>query len=170
MTSGSTRLVRALTLSINVLTVGVAVTAGAKFFSATRTASRPSSQDRVQLGRSLNVEFGKAKRTLLVVVRRECSFCRSEMAFYRELVARRDAIKSPLQVIVVAPDADGDISDYLESQRFRPDAIVYDRGRQLPGVHLTPTLLLTDSTCLLIDTWAGALAEDGHRAVMERLF
>jgi hypothetical protein len=168
MSKGPFSIVRVLTLVVNIAAVGTAVLAGRSLLSLAKGGSQ--SPQRPRIARSLNIDFSKAKKTLLVVVRRECPFCSSEMTFYTELVARRGTAKKSLQVVVVAPVKDGDISDYLESQRLIADAVVYVRGDELPGVHVTPTLLLTDSTGLVIDTWTGVLAHGERRALLEQLF
>jgi cytochrome c553 len=113
---------------------------------------------------------GGSERTLVIVLQRNCSFCLESMPFYRGLVANRGSARDALQLVVVAPSRDGDVASYLASMGMQPDIVAYDNGSALPGVRVTPTLLLADPRGVVLEEWTSKLSETEGQRLLGRLF
>ena len=112
------------------------------------------------------VDFSVAPRSLVMVLRSDCVFCRDSMPFYRRLVA---ADRGDAQIVVAAPPYDTNISDYLASESVVPDSVVLVAADALP-VRGTPTLMIADRDGVVTDAWVGQLGPEHEADVVEALF
>ena len=112
-------------IAVNVTTIGlvlaVVVLLSQRYQSrsATRNVARGAT-----LSKSRGIDFGRAPRTLVVVLQQECSFCAEAMPFYRKLIESRKLHRTKLQIAVAAPQRNKDIAAYLAAQQVKPDATV----------------------------------------------
>ena len=161
-----------LEIAVNVATVGLVVAVVVVVLgrrdqpaSATRDLTRSAT-----LSKSLGIDFGKAPRTLVVVLQEECSFCTASMPFYRTLIETRTLHHTKLQIAVAAPQRNTGIAAYLAAQHVEPDAIVNFKRSDLPQVHATPTLLVAGSHGEVLVSWNGALSPGREAEVLDYLF
>jgi hypothetical protein len=111
-----------------------------------------------------------ADKALVLAIAPNCHFCNDSMAFYKQLVDRRDSARSPVKVVaaVSSPDAKDLEQSKLAASGVKPDAIVELDFRQIkvPG---TPTVLLVDRQGKVLSVWMGKLDARGEREVLQAL-
>jgi len=111
-----------------------------------------------------------AEKALFIAVAPNCHFCNDSMAFYKQLVERRDSAGSPVKVVaaVASEDAKAQEQSKLTASGVKPDAIVQLDFRQLkvPG---TPTVLLVDRQGKVLSVWMGKLDARGESEVLKSL-
>ena len=96
-----------------------------------------------------------AKRTVVIVDRAECPFCRASMPFYAELV--RAAADAGVEVVSVTPDDKVTNQRYLDANSVHVDRIVQLKDTPL-RVSATPTLVVLDQDkTVLGGGWASFL-------------
>ncbi len=113
------------------------------------------------------VEWANHRKTILLVISTECSFCSGSAPFYRQLAdeisRNRDA-----RLIALLPQERTEGKNYLtelkvpveEVLQLMPDSII------ISGF---PTILIVDSKGIVEDAWVGQLAPDQESEVLSRL-
>lgn len=117
---------------------------------------------------SADIDFSAAARTLLVVLQRPCRYCDDSLPLYRRLEARA-AGRNEVRIVVVAPPRNRGIDDYLASEGFEPDAVVFADPERFP-VSGTPALMVVDGEGLLTHSWIGLLDAGQEAEVFAVLF
>ena len=120
----------------------------------------------VRIDPVVGIDFAAGERTLIMVLRSDCRYCRESMPFYRRLLARDT---EATQIVVAAPPDDREMAAYLTSEQVRPDALAFAEPNLVP-VSGTPTLLMTDAEGLVTHAWVGLLDADREADVFETLF
>ena len=121
-----------------------------------------------RLRESVDIDFSDASRTLLVVLQRPCRYCDDSMPFYRRLDARAPG-RNDVRIAVVAPPRNRGIGDYLASEGFEPDAVVFADPERFPASG-TPTLMVVDGDGSLTYSWVGLLDAGQEAEVLDVLF
>jgi hypothetical protein len=104
-----------------------------------------------------NVDFSKAEKTLLLVIRSTCKYCTDSMPFYRALAGQRPSVPK-LRIVAVSPD-DVPISlKYLGLYRVQLDDVVKVPLSALK-VRGTPTAILVDRASTIRQIWPGVMDE-----------
>jgi hypothetical protein len=96
-----------------------------------------------------------AKRTLVIVERAECSFCKASMPFYAKLIPA--AVDAGMEVVSVTPDDAAAHQRYLDANRVRVNRIVQLKDTPLK-VSETPTLIVLDQSKTVLGAWVGQLS------------
>lgn len=163
------RLLDAMTVAVGVAVLAVLA---ANHLSRDTPGQAPAGQVdstplyEVRIDPAVGIDFAAGERTLIMVLRSDCRYCRESMPFYRRLLARdTDAT----QVVVVAPPDDREMGDYLAFEQVRPDALTFAEPNLVP-VSSTPTLLMTDAEGLVTHAWVGLLDADREADVFVTLF
>lgn len=101
------------------------------------------------------IDFSSSEQTVLVVLDKDCQFCRQDVPFYRRLAEAAKTRNSRL--IVAFPHNLADGTDYLRNENIAASEVVQIRLKslQLQG---TPTLLLLNRHGRIIAKWAGELS------------
>lgn len=115
---------------------------------------------------SIGIEFGAARRTLILAIQQDCPACTASMAFYRQLT---DRATSDVRVVVAAPRENVQINEYLSTHGVEPDVVVHQASDTLP-VSVTPTLLLVDAAGFVEHFWVGVLSSDAEEDLLTGLF
>lgn len=102
----------------------------------------------------LGIDFDAAPHTLILVLQEGCPGCAVSMPFYRRIL---DRSVSEMLVVVAAPKRDPPIRPYLASQEVVPDAVIGASRDDLP-VPMTPSVVLVDSSGLVLHVWVGVLS------------
>ena len=104
-----------------------------------------------------NVDFRRAERTLLLVVRKGCRFCEESMPFYKRLGDDRTIAKHT-QLVIVAPDEESVSRQELAQQHIRVDQVV---KKSLGGLKVmgTPTAIVIDGAGRVEKIMVGRLDE-----------
>lgn len=124
---------------------------------------------RVDLRRSLPIDFTRAQRTLVIVLDHGCPYCTASLPFYRTLMTARDRQDATLQIAVAVPERETDTVRDLAAQGVEPDVVTHFRIGALPVV-VVPTLLLAGPAGELIAMWAGALSANQEQRVLHDVF
>jgi hypothetical protein len=114
-----------------------------------------------------DVDWGKNRRTLVLVLQKGCHFCAESAPFYQRLV-RDTAGREGLRLVAVLPQQVDEGKQYLNDL-----GVLIDEVRQAPpndlGVRGTPTLLLLDGSGVVTDSWVGKLTPEKEDEVLHRL-
>jgi hypothetical protein len=114
---------------------------------------------------SLDVDWRKAPKSLLLAISTKCHFCSESSGFYRRLAS---AAGDDIQIVAVFPQSVSEGKVYLEGLAV-PITEVRQADLSQLGVEGTPTLILTDNRGAVIDSWFGKLNKDDENAVLSHL-
>jgi hypothetical protein len=180
LTGGSMTLSKAIQLAADAAVVIVCI--GIAAYLLRPTAARRSAsaeRDRVLAGSYQpgdtvaplpGVDFGAAHKTLLIVTKSDCSFCRASYPFYRRLLSERERIGKPVRIVMFAPRGDiAGSSELLRTHGLKPDALVPYTPRDLK-VRVTPTLVLVDQSGRVVDVWLGQAEPADQADIQAQLF
>ncbi len=111
-----------------------------------------------------------AQKALVLAVAPNCHFCNDSMAFYKQLVDKRNSSGSPVKVVaaVASSDAKDAEASKMTASGVTPDAVVQLDFRQIK-VAGTPTVLLVDRQGKVLSVWMGKLDERGEKEVLQAL-
>lgn len=104
-----------------------------------------------------------AKRTVIIVDRADCAFCKASMPFYSRLV--QDTIAAGFEVVSVTSDNITTHQHYLDENHVHVDRIVQLKDTPL-RISATPTLLVLDQSKTVLGAWVGELSSDEEDKVM----
>lgn len=114
------------------------------------------------IARSIWRTMPESKRTLIIVDRADCAFCRASMPFYVRLTtSARDA---GLEVVSVTPDNPVGHQSYLDANHVHVDRTIQLKDTPL-RVSGTPTLILLDQSKTVLGAWVGELSTDEESKV-----
>lgn len=115
------------------------------------------------------VDYKLAPRTLILALNVDCRYCTRSVPFYNSLVEARNERPGKLNIVAafINPDA-GLVQSYAEDKRLSVQTIAGVDLDKL-GIHMTPTIVLIDSTGKVLDSWRGALQPDAEREVFAAL-
>ena len=100
------------------------------------------------------VDLSGSRKTLLMFLSTHCKYCNQSADFYATLAARRETLHVKLVAVSVEPAED--IAAYLSRRSIAVDSIVQVQQGTY-RVHGTPTLLLTDHSARVLNSWKGLL-------------
>src|ERR1700761_7267476 len=111
-----------------------------------------------------------AQKALVLAVAPNCHFCNDSMAFYKQLVEKRNSANSPVKVVaaVASPEAKDQESSKMTASGVTPDAVVQLDFRQIK-VGGTPTVLLVDRQGKVLSVWMSKLDDHGEQEVLRSL-
>jgi hypothetical protein len=112
------------------------------------------------------IDFARADRTLVLALRKGCTYCDKSMPFYQKLLTGVDKVLPGVQVVVVSSDALEVSREYLASNKLEVDAIATSRDLKVPG---TPTLILVDKQGKVSKVWIGLLDMKQQQDVWDSL-
>ena len=159
---------------VGFIAMSAAVTVAAIHYvmNARTVAARPAPPPAVAVGTKLTLRDeapdGGRAGTLLAVLSSECRFCTESMPFYQRLSAHPKVVAGGVKFQVVTTQPIGVMRTYLSQHGLTPSAVltVTETGAYVRG---TPSLILTDSKGVVIDSWSGALPPEEERKVVTAL-
>jgi thiol-disulfide isomerase/thioredoxin len=154
-----------LEVAANILLIVVTIMVGLTVVSSYR-ARRPAPRAASLIGRDLairNIAWSDYSRTLLLILTKECHFCRESSPFYRRLVSEAHA--KHVRVIAIMPDSPVDARQYLAREEIAVDCIVQLRPTDL-RVAGTPTLLTVNRQGVVEKEWVGKLPPEKEEEVI----
>ncbi|MBZ5566210.1 MAG: hypothetical protein LAN64_00010 [Acidobacteriia bacterium] len=158
---------RRLEVAANILLIIVTIMVGFTLvvnYRARRPVSRPS-----LTGRELpihDIAWSDYSRTLVLILRKECRFCRESSPFYRRLVLQAHA--RHVRVIAILPDSPADARLYLAGEEIAVDCIVQLRANDV-RVAGTPTLLTVNRQGVVEKEWVGKVPSEKEEEVIRSL-
>lgn len=124
----------------------------------------------IQFGTKLSLpgmEWGRNRRTLLMVLSTNCHYCTESAPFYQKLVQEKTN-HTDVGLLAVLPQSVGESQKYLGEHGVKVDDV-----RQVsPGalnVSGTPTLILVDQSGSVIESWVGKLSPEKEGEVLNRV-
>lgn len=116
-----------------------------------------------------DVDFTRAKQTLVVVVSSGCRYCAESMPFYRSLVAKAASQPGALALVVVSRQPVQITRQYLLDQKVDIAALrsVAPGHLRVPG---TPSLILVDGNRTVRRVWFGLLDVTRQNEVFDSAF
>ena len=115
------------------------------------------------------VDYKQTPRTLILALNVDCRYCSKSVPFYNTLVESQHQNAGQFKIVAAFINKDAAlVKSYVEEKQLSVPAIPgIDLDRL--GVHLTPTLILVDSSGKVLDSWRGALQSEGEREVFDAL-
>lgn len=164
--------VQRLQIISNLIVIATCLGAGAAIgfrWSQTESAEPPSYTIGEAVDEIPGVDFGAAARTLVMVLREECRFCRESVPFYRQLtsdIAQAEGVN--VKVVVASSDPTTQMSAYLNRNEIRTDRVanVKPGDLKVPG---TPFLMLLDRHGVVLNLWRGQIPTAQEKEVYQAL-
>ena len=166
------RLLKRIELIANVciivvaLVIGVVLAKRFLFHTPAPESSVPAIQARTKIALP-KVDWSRNGRTLLIVLSTGCRYCTASAPFYRRLLDEV-ALTQRTRLVAVFPQETGDGKKYLAGLNLPIDDV-----RQVSPISLgakgTPTLILVDSSGVVIGSWVGQLPSDKEAEVFASL-
>ncbi len=163
-------LYRKIELLTNLAIIVVAVLIGTLFVRKYLVSGDVRAAPQVTAGTKVSlpdIDWGKNKQTLLLVLSKGCHFCSESASFYQRLVHEKQE-HGDFQIIAVLPQSPSDSKEYLSKLSVSVDDI-----RQAPlksiGIKGTPTLISVNNAGVVINSWTGKLSDDKESEVLAQL-
>ncbi len=113
-----------------------------------------------------DVNWRQNRKTLLVVLQKDCRFCSESMSFYKTLVEKSK--EKGIQLVAVLPDSREEGFQYLKENGVEIREIRQSRLGEI-NVRGTPTLILTDEKGEVLNSWIGKLSFEKENEVIDSL-
>ena len=113
------------------------------------------------------IDWAKNRRTVVLALTQDCSYCDESAAFYKALSQQLLATGNG-EFIAVFPRASEASKDYMQRRGIAVSEVRYMPFKLL-GVTGTPTLMLINEAGIVTDKWAGKLGPNEEREVLDRL-
>lgn len=128
-----------------------------EYFLSNSSNLQNSDNNRIKTGEkiSLQVDWAKKERTLLLVLSTNCRFCSESGPFYKRLSEDLQNQKK-VQIIAVLPQDDTESQRYLNKLGVSVSEIIQTPLSSIE-VRGTPTIILLDNTGKVINSWIGKL-------------
>jgi peroxiredoxin len=161
-------------LLANVAIIFIAIILGAilvnRYLLSAPTPPAVAERPGIQSGTKLSLpgmEWGRSRRTLLMVLSTNCHYCTESAPFYQKL-AQEKTKHTDVGLLAVLPQSVEESRKYLDEHDVRVDEV-----RQVsPGalnVSGTPTLILVDQSGSVIESWVGKLSPEKEGEVLKRV-
>ena len=106
------------------------------------------------------------QKSLVLYLSTKCRYCTESAPFYKRLLKEINA--KGISVVAVLPQSVEESREYLKEHGVQIDA-VKQSSLQSIGVRSTPTLLLTNASGIVTDSWVGKLRPDREEQVISKL-
>lgn len=160
---------RLVNIGIALLTVVVAILLAYRFAGLEKRLS-PGDSKIIEGGLKLPIEgvdWVKNRRTVVLALTEDCSYCAESMPFYK-LLSQQLLSAGNGKFVVVFPTGSKASEDYLQRSGISASEVRYEPFNLL-GVTGTPTLMLVSESGVVVDKWIGRLGPGEERKVLDRL-
>ena len=106
------------------------------------------------------------QKSLVLYLSTKCRYCTESAPFYKRLLEETKA--KDVSVVAILPQSVEESREYLKEHGVQIDA-VKQSSLQSIGVRSTPTLLLTNASGIVTDSWVGKLRPDREEQVISKL-
>lgn len=158
-----------LTGAADIATIIIALVVGGFALGMFRGKDGISEPPRYEVGDQLlgltSDVLSSEKKSLVLFLQSTCRFCTESMPFYRAL---RDAAKDRVRFVVLAPQGDNRINEYLAEHKLSVDKVVRIDFATLK-VSGTPTALLVGPNAQVLAAWLGMQNETGQQEIKSRV-
>jgi len=113
---------------------------------------------------SLDVDWKKNKRTLLLAISSTCQFCTDSAPFYQTLYKS----KGDTHLVAVLPQPIEEAKKYLAALGVKVDETRH-LALETIGISGTPTVMLVDGSGTVTKLWLGKLSPDQETQVLNAL-
>jgi hypothetical protein len=112
--------------------------------------------------------WGDHSKTLVLGLRKGCSFCEDSLPFYRELFEAEKSGESKAHLVSVLPDGEAAATHMLQDAQV--DVQVF-ASFPLQQFHIssTPTVILADRNGRVEKTWVGEQQAAGQKAILDAI-
>ena len=120
-----------------------------------RTPSRPPVYAKgTRISDTADLNFGSARRTLILITASKCHFCQDSMPFYKRLTSR--AHKLGIRVLGLSAENLDTHREFLAHNGIYTDGVASASLNKV-NFHGTPTLIEVDNKGIVITSWEGAV-------------
>lgn len=103
--------------------------------------------------------YSTASQHLIIAINPNCAYCNENIPFYRKLTSVQQPPDQPTQIIASFQVPIDEANQYIKQQQFDINVIAAVDFRSM-NVSATPTIILTDSTGMVMDFWIGQLSDE----------
>src|SRR5688572_12200644 len=115
------------------------------------------------------VDYNQAPRTLILALNVDCRYCTRSVPFYNLLGEARHENPGRFDMVAAFINSDPQlVKSYADEKQPSVQAIAGVDLDKL-GIHMTPAIVLVDSTGTVVDSWSGLLQPDGEHEVFGAL-
>jgi hypothetical protein len=114
-----------------------------------------------------DVDWGRSRKTLVLVLSTNCHFCTESAPFYQRL-AREQSGRDDVRLMAVLPQSVEESRRYLDTNGVAISEVRQERPGEIrvPG---TPALIIVDSAGAVVESWVGKLPPEKEEEVLKRL-
>ncbi|HYP42842.1 MAG TPA: rhodanese-like domain-containing protein [Candidatus Nitrosocosmicus sp.] len=124
---------------------------------------------KIEIGQNVSIssiDWKQNNKTIILAVKRDCSYCTASAAYFRQLKAEAD--KQNITIEVVSSDSKEDSESYLAELNL-PIQRIHQISLNKNGFIGTPTLLFINHNGIVRDMWVGGLNAQSVEFVMKKL-
>lgn len=157
----------------NVAIIIVAVILGSfivtRYFNFAQPKPLAAETREIKSGENLSLpetDWSKSGKTLILALSTTCRYCTESAAFYQRLSQQKSG-RGEVRLIAVTPQPADEARRYLSEHKIQVDEI---RQATLDSINVrgTSTLIMTDNTGTVIQSWVGKLPPEKETEVINR--
>lgn len=154
----------------NVAIIAAVVMLGFLLIQKSFSPKSPQKQDlQISKGTKISlpdVNWAQNRKTLVLVLQKDCKFCSESMNFYQTLVEKSK--EKGIQLVAVLPDSREEGFQYLKKNGVEIQEIRQVQTTEI-NVKGTPTLILINNKGEVEDSWTGKLPSEEEKEVIASL-
>lgn len=112
-----------------------------------------------------SINLNGEKRTLVLVLDKDCHFCSESASFYKTIVESKK--NNQIKLVAVFSHSTDEGKQYLQKLGVTIDDVFQFSFKT--GINGTPTLVLVDEFGKVIDSWEGKLSEQEEKSVLQKI-
>ncbi len=111
----------------------------------------------------------ESRPTLLLFLYSGCNVCTESLGFYRQAIDRARSRGARVKVVAASRESYEAFTNYLATNRVRPDRAIYIDDDSPFKLTRTPTILLLDENRRVKEVWLGRLVPASQAEVMRAI-
>ena len=137
-----------------------------KYFLSENTQPQPTE---IAKGTKISlpeISWEQNKKTLLLVLQKDCHFCSESMPFYKTLVQKSK--EKGIKLVAVLPNSREESIQHLKENGVEIQEVIQASSKNI-NVQGTPTLILTNDKGEVLNSWIGKLPSEKEQEVIGNL-
>ena len=137
-----------------------------KYFLSEKTQPQPTEITKGTKISLPEISWEQDKKTLLLVLQKDCHFCLESMPFYKTLVQKSK--EKGIKLVAVLPNSREESVQYLKENGVDIQEVIQASSKNI-NVQGTPTLILTNDKGEVLNSWIGKLPSEKEQEVIGNL-
>jgi rhodanese-related sulfurtransferase len=115
------------------------------------------------------VEWKRAPRSVVLLIRTSCPFCNKSAAFYSRLSHAVSQGSWTRLIVVTGPANKGQIAGWLQANQIQANEVAVAPSPLALGFRRTPTLLIVDASGVISDVFVGMASPAEEQRILQRI-